>query len=356
MRNHDSFSNIYQKRVMYARSLIEMLGLAKQRNKLMCIKLKKLQNEAETFQTKVEECSKLKSMYSRLHIFSKRAIGLHELCGSRQQEEHNKILALKQELQMLEQRSKLLLQQFESSCKLKGKMSCDGIIEVINEHLLRRNFCMEIQQCTQQWKFSDIMAKNDHYEIVLNYCNLLFQRFILSKNQVSSIVTKSICNAENIEKKYPNTNAHIAFEFVFKLDVEHKISASKGIYMETVGTNLRLGTLVDVLQEIFLSRLELMNLLSSTFVMRSCELELQLHFYGSNYGRKFVCGIDLTSLNHGVYPEDPSEMKLRVDEQQTTLPSPMVDRVISAVRSLQGGHLVILRLCRCVSQLIHNSS
>lgn len=265
---------------------------------------------------------------------------------------------MKQELGILEQNIKLSLNSFQASCKLTGKMSCNDVIKAVDEHVMRRAFCKEIRQHVQLGKLCDVIVENDHFEIILGYCNLLFQRFTVIKSRFSSIVVNSLANAANIMKKYPNMNACMAFEFVFKLNVDQKLANSACISERTVETNLLMGTLIDVLEEVILSRLEFLNLIHSTFLKQpSGELELQLCFYSFSSGKKLTLGVDLSSLNYGIYPSDSSELKVQLCEQQTSIPlSIAASKIVGAVRSLECGHLMILRLCRCVSQVIQSSS
>ncbi|KAL0904643.1 hypothetical protein M5K25_026772 [Dendrobium thyrsiflorum] len=363
LRNKECYGHPHQKRVIDARFLLEKLGIAKARKQLKCMKLKKIRDQAQILQSQVEECDKLKSNYSQLRDLCTRVVESDESSYYKNQmhemkpEEQNRLMAMKQELGILEQNIKLLLKSFEASCKLTSKMSCNDIIKAVDEHVMRRQICKEIQRHGRLWSLRDVAMENDHYEITLGYCNLLFQRFTLNKSRFSCIVANIFSDAANIIKKYPNMNACIAFEFVFKLNVDQKFAGSNCIYETIVETNLLIGTLIDVLEEILLSRLELLNLIFSTFLKQSSgELELQLCFYSSSSARKLILGIDMTSLNCGIYPSDPSELKIKVCEPQTTLPSSIVNKVIGAVRSLECGHLTILRLSRCVSQVLECST
>ncbi|KAK8914486.1 hypothetical protein KSP39_PZI023982 [Platanthera zijinensis] len=208
-------------------------------------------------------------------------------------------MSMKQELGILEQNINFFVKSFEASCKLTSKMSCSELIKTVDEHIMRRTLCKDIQRHLQLWKLSDVVMKNDHYVVVLSYCDILFQR----------------------------------------------------------ETNLLMGTLIDVLEEILLSRLELWNLASSTFWMQSSgELQLQLCFYSSGGGRKLVLGLDMTNLKCGVYPASPTELKIQVEKQQTTFPASTVNEAIRAVRVLEGGPLFILRLCRSISQFLQSSA
>ncbi|XP_020678447.1 uncharacterized protein LOC110096713 isoform X2 [Dendrobium catenatum] len=362
LRNKECYGHPHQKRVIDARFLLEKLGIAKARKQLKCMKLKKIRDKAQILQSQVEEFDKLKSNYAQTRDLCTRVVEsdessyyknkMHEM----KPEEQNRLMAMKQELGILEQNIKLLLKSFEASCKLTWKMSCNDIIKAVDEQVMRRQFCKEIQRHCRLWSLHDVVMVNGHYEITLGYCNLLFQRFTLNNSRFSSIVANIFSDAANIIKKYPNMNACIAFEFVFKLNVDQKFAGSNCIYERIVETNLLMGTLIVVLEEILLSRLELLNLIFSTFLKQSCELELQLCFYSSSCGRKLIMAIDMSSLNCWIYPSDPSELKIKVCEPQTTLPSSIVNKAIGAVRSLECGHLMILRLCRSVSQVIQFST
>ncbi|XP_020599035.1 uncharacterized protein LOC110038514 [Phalaenopsis equestris] len=306
LRNKTSSSNPHQKRVIDARFLLEMLGIAKARKQLNYTKLKELRSKAQILHSQVEECGKLKSVYAQLCNLYTRVVESDESSHCRhwvhdmKLEEQNRLMAMKQELGILEQNIKLLLNSLEASCKLTGKMSCDDVIKTVDEHVMRRAFCKEIQQHVHLGKLCDVIMENDHYEIIFGYCNQVFQRFTISKSRFSGVVADISSNAANILKKYPNMNACTAYEFVFKINIDQKLANSTCVYERTVEANLLMGTLIDVLEEILLSRLEVFNLIFSTFLKQpSGELELQLCFYSSRGSRKLILGIGECPAGNG---------------------------------------------------------
>jgi len=56
---------------------------------------------------------------------------------------------MRQELEMLDQKVKRMMKAFETSCKIKGNTSCDGIINKVNDHIEMKNRCRLIQQDLQ---------------------------------------------------------------------------------------------------------------------------------------------------------------------------------------------------------------
>ncbi|KAG1326726.1 hypothetical protein COCNU_01G006600 [Cocos nucifera] len=148
-------------------------------------------------------------------------------------------------------------------------------------------------------------------------------------------------------------NACAAFEFVFKAKGDHRLSGSKCLQQKTLETSLLLGTLVDVLEEVQVARMELLNLTHSTFHSQPLgQLELQLCFMNIRRGWKVALILDMTNLNCAVYPSEPSELQFKISGTQTTLPLSVSNKIFYALQSLQGGHSMIARFCRLISQVV----
>ncbi|XP_021306058.1 uncharacterized protein LOC8082273 isoform X2 [Sorghum bicolor] len=208
----------------------------------------------------------------------------------------------------------------------------------------------------QLCKLDDIVKRDNKRDVILNYHNLLFQRIILNISGTSSIFVNNSLNGNRIGQTFPNVDASLAFNFVFKAEENQIVSDLQSLQKKTTETSLLLGNLIDVLEEIRLSKLQLLNLTSAAFVLESqtCKLGLHLSFISYKSGKKIVFIIDMTDLNRSVYPSDPSELPIKVCEARTTLPQPSIDVIMASIRNLQPGRTVILRLCRMVSRLIHS--
>lgn len=201
---------------------------------------------------------------------------------------------------------------------------------------------------------NDIVKRGNKCDIILNYHNLLFQRIILNISDTSSIFVNNSLNGNQIGKTFPNLDASLAFNFVFEAEENQRVSDLQSLQKKTMETSLLLGNLIDVLEEIKLSKLELVNLTSAAFVLESQTRKLGLHlsFMSFKSGKKIAFIIDMTDLNRSVYPSEPSEL-IKVFEAHTTLAQPSIDETMASIRNLQSGRTAILRLCRMVSRLIH---
>ncbi|EAZ37597.1 hypothetical protein OsJ_21929 [Oryza sativa Japonica Group] len=296
--------NDKQKRLAEARSLVDKLLYEKAKLQINHVKLEKLQNRAQVCKDGIQECRYLKSKIS-----DQKGVPLDSttlITASDRQEGLALITEKMHALEMIKKKVERARSSLESFCNTKGDISCDDFIKAAEQQLEMRNQCRIINQQARLWKLNDLVKRENKRDIVLNYCSLLFQRIVLNISDMSGI-----------------------FE-----------------------TSLLLGNLIDVLKEIKMAKLELLNLTAAAFDMASqtCQLALSLCFMSFKSGKRISFTIDMTDLNRAVYP---SELLINVREAQTTVAQPSLDEFMSSLRDLQSGRLMILRLCRMGSQLIH---
>ncbi|XP_065036241.1 uncharacterized protein LOC135671854 isoform X4 [Musa acuminata AAA Group] len=270
-------------------------------------------------------------------------------------EADERMASMRQELKMLEQKEDHLLKSLGVCCKIKGNMSTDGITKVANERLEMRNRINIIHQQSRLWELSNTVKRDNKHDIVLNYCNFLFQRFTIDSCQVSSILVNNSLHAENIGKTFHNMNAHVVFEFVFGDKGDSRVISSKCFQQKTLETSLLMGILLDVLEEVQVARMENLNLTFSTFSHTPPgQLELQLCFMNFKNGQKVTLSMDMSELKCATYPSEPSELKYKICQAQTTLSPSLSARLMATLRSHQGKRLVILSLCRAISLLFQD--
>ncbi|KAG6534219.1 hypothetical protein ZIOFF_008104 [Zingiber officinale] len=226
------------------------------------------------------------------------------------QEEHKNVASMRLHQKMLEDKVDHLLKSLAVCCRVKGNMNIAEIIKVANERLERNCRVNIIHQRLRVWELSNIVKKDNECDIILNYCNLLFQSFTPNLRQVSSTVVNSL-NEVNIAKTFQNMNAYVAFDFVFDNKDGERITSLNCYQQKEMETSLLLGTLLDVLDEV--------------------------------------------KMASAVYPSEPSELRYKICETQT-IPSPLKDTIMDTLKNMQGGHPSILRLCRSISQLVQDST
>lgn len=56
---------------------------------------------------------------------------------------------MRQELDMLDQEMKHLMEVFATSCRIKGSTSYDGILKVVNDHIEMKDRCKLVQHDLQ---------------------------------------------------------------------------------------------------------------------------------------------------------------------------------------------------------------
>uniref|UniRef100_A0A0A9F090 Knl1 C-terminal RWD domain-containing protein n=1 Tax=Arundo donax TaxID=35708 RepID=A0A0A9F090_ARUDO len=223
------------------------------------------------------------------------------------------------------------------------------------EQLEMRNHCLTIHRQAGLWELKDIAKRGNKRDFILNYRNLLFQRIILNISHMSSIFVINSLKGTKIVQTFPNLDATVAFNFVFKSEESHRVNDLRSLQKKTMETSFILGNLIDILEEIKFAKAELLNLVSAAFVLESqtCQLGLRLCFMSCKSGKRIAFTIDMTDLSLAVYPSEPSELLIKVSKAQTTLAQASIDKIMVSVRNLQPGCTMILRLCRMVSQLIY---
>uniref|UniRef100_I1Q3J0 Knl1 C-terminal RWD domain-containing protein n=1 Tax=Oryza glaberrima TaxID=4538 RepID=I1Q3J0_ORYGL len=342
--------NDKQKRLAEARSLVDKLLYEKAKLQINHVKLEKLQNRAQVCKDGIQECRYLKSKIS-----DQKGVPLDSttlITASDRQEGLALITEKMHALDMIKKKVERARSSLEFFCNTKGDISCDDFIKAAEQQLEMRNQCRIINQQARLWKLNDLVKRENKRDIVLNYCSLLFQRIVLNISDMSGIFVSNSLNGTKIGQAFPNLNASVAFNFVFKAEGTHRVSDLRSLQKMTTETSLLLGNLIDVLKEIKMAKLELLNLTAAAFDMASqtCQLALSLCFMSFKSGKRISFTIDMTDLNRAVYP---SELLINVREAQTTVAQPSLDEFMSSLRDLQSGRLMILRLCRMGSQLIH---
>lgn len=242
---------------------------------------------------------------------------------------------------------------------MKGEPASAGTIVLVNEHLTRRTCCRLLRLDLQLWDIDNLESRNGHHSVVLHYLSFITQRLTFSSTPVSIISINNEMNNINIIKNLPDMDACTAFTFVFNAESTRKYTGPKSLAEETQISSSLLGNMLDVVEEVQVARLELRNLIQSTFSSQSVEkLDLQLCFIDYKSGRKTTITFDLSCLKSGVYPSEilPSHMTAPADETHNSLSLQLLAEVRAAVQSLRVGCLRIIRACRCISQVIEASN
>ncbi|KAM6568311.1 hypothetical protein CsatB_016296 [Cannabis sativa] len=86
------------------------------------------------------------------------------------------------------------------------------------------------------------------------------------------------------------------------------------------------------------------------------QLSLQLCFINFHTGGKVALTLDVTCLNSGVYPSEILPYEVQDPKTDSQKSRPVENEIRSAAENLEVGYMRILRLCRCVSQVLQASS
>lgn len=345
-----------QTRLEEARSLHDKLFYEKAKLQINNMKLAKLQNKIQIYQVGIQECCFLKSkILGATQLKDASLPAVTSIDSSNRQEEPAVLTERRLELSNIQQKLDQLRSSLECLRNIKVGISCDSATRCAEEQLKMRNQLRIIHQQSRLCEVNCIVKRENKRDIILNYRNLLFQRIILNISDMSSLFVNNSMNGTKIGQTFPNMDASVAFNFLFKAEENHRVSDLQSLQKKIMETSLLFGNLIDVLEEIKLSKMESLNLISAVFVLefQKSQLGLRLCFMSFKSGKKIAFIIDMTDLNRSVYPSEPSELPIKVCEAQTTLSQQIIDDTLASIRSLQPGRTVILRLCRTVSLLIH---
>lgn len=272
--------------------------------------------------------------------------------------ECDEVTAMRQELEASEREVKELAKLVQTYCNIKEEENRGHIIESANDHLRRKLRYRLIRQEFQLWDVDDLEFGNAHRSLVLNYHGLLCQRLIVNGSPISSICVTNKLNNTNILKKYPNMDALTAFTFVINAESSHKYVGLGSLTQETQVTSSFLSALLDVVDEVHLSQIEISNLIHASFHSPSVEkLDLELCFADFNNGKKAGLTLDMTNLKSGIYPSEilPSQLEVSIHGSGDSVPQTLYTEIMTNLGGLRAGFMRIVRLCRCISGVIKAS-
>ncbi|XP_022758880.1 uncharacterized protein LOC111305523 isoform X2 [Durio zibethinus] len=360
---HES-SNILLKRVAETRPLLNRIVYEKAKLQLMHVKRERLLKEVQLLRTGVWESQMLKlNWVKHPSVSAEKDTQLGDNSSSvtfRNNLEgvSDKVTTMKHEDEALEKKIKNLTKSFHVYCKIKGELSCSDTIELVNDHLKKRTCCRFIRQDIQLWEVDNLQNRNDHHNVILNYHGFICQSLTLNAGPNSSIFVANKLNDINISKNFPNMDSCSAFAFVFNHESTKKYVGPKTLAQETQRTSSLLRNLLDVVEEVQIAQLEIRNLTLTSFHSPSAkQLDLQLAFIDFDSGIKVMMTLDVTCLNCGVYPSEivPYHLQTPTVGAENLQHRPLSAEIKVAVGNLRAGYSRVIRLCRCVSQVVQSS-
>lgn len=283
-------------------------------------------------------------------------LGLQNFVQMKQRDEVtcDKVAAIKQALEALDRKKAKFTKALQSSCKIKGELSCVDSVSLVNDHLMKKSCHRFIRQDMQMWVVDDVQSKSGHHDIALSYLDLIIQRVKLTVGTVKSIVISNKVDDVKIMKIFPNMDACKAFSVVLNAEITQKYFGCRSLAQEIQVTSSLLGNLVDVVQELQMAQIELRNLTEISFHCPLVgQLNLHLSFFSFKSGKKVSVILDMSSLNRGIYPSDilPSQLTA-FNGMNNTSGDPIIGEIRDAFKSLRAGYMRIIRLCRCISLVV----
>ncbi|KAK3184576.1 hypothetical protein Dsin_031862 [Dipteronia sinensis] len=360
-RTYNQSENIRHKRVAETKLLLLKIVYEKAKLQIMHVKHEKLLKRGQLLSSGIQKSQILKLNYVRhlsgpgernTHVDDNHhdsslvnVEGKHEVAV-------DKVTSMRQVVETLDRKIKNIVKS-RTYGKMKGEPSCAETIVALNDHLKKKMLCRSIRQDLQLWEIDDLERRNGHHNLILNYCGFICQRFAIIGDSALSI-TSSKVNESNITKNFPNMDACTAFSFVFAAESTKKSVYSKSLAQETQTTSSLLLNLLNVVEEVQLTRIEIRSLTQTIFISpHADQLDLQLTFIDFDSGRRVTVILDMACLNRGVYPSEilPHQLHIPTTGTQKSLSA----EIKVAIDNLPIGYSRILRLCRCISEVLQSS-
>ncbi|KAG2719628.1 hypothetical protein I3760_03G274500 [Carya illinoinensis] len=361
----DHFSSIMHKRAAETRLLLHKIVYEKAKLQLMGVKHNILLEKGRLLRSGIQECQILKLKIENIFECGAGDAQIHKCLPqssidseSIHEVSYDKVTTMKQKSEFLDRKIESLVKFFHSICKMKGEPSCANTIALVHDQLKNRMCCSYIRQDLQLWEVGGFESGNGRYSILLNYKGYINQRFTVNAGPISSVIVTSKLSDTNILKNFPNIDACTGFAFVLNAETTRKYVGSRCLAQETQISSILLCNLLDVVEEVQLTQIEVTNLIHTCFHSPSGDqLNLQLCFIDFYSGWKVTLTLDLTCLNRGVYPSEvlPNEIRAPNAGSDNSWLQSLMAEIRTAAENLRTGYSRIMRLCRCVSQVVQAS-
>ncbi|KAL4555334.1 hypothetical protein LXL04_037952 [Taraxacum kok-saghyz] len=346
----DINKSLQHKRVSEAKMLLCKLVHEKAKLQLMQVKKERLQKRAKTLASAISESEELKSKFPpQKSQHESMSVNIQE-----SQIESDKVTSARLELNHIDQKIETLTKSFHKSCEMKEELSTLDTITFVKNHLKKQACCQILRKDMQLWTVDNFKSSNGCHSVDLNYLDLMTQRLTVNAGQVLNVSISHELNDVNISKLFKGMEACIAFRFVFNGGTTQKHVDSTNLAKETQVTGACFGNLLDVMEEIQHSRIELKNLISTTFrTPLADQLDLELRFFDPKHRKKATLTFNISCLRRGIYPSEiiPYQIHIPIDQPQNSSPS-LAAEIQESLQGLQTGFLRI----RSVYTFVKHSS
>nr|XP_017225591.1 PREDICTED: uncharacterized protein LOC108201809 [Daucus carota subsp. sativus] len=190
-----------------------------------------------------------------------------------------------------------LTEIFLVHCKIKGKPDSAETVVLVDGYLTKRACCWFSRLDMQLlWDIVHLENRNRHCNILLNYLGFITHGKCCVSSSFNRFCSYELHNM-NIIKNLPGVDALTAFAYFFDAESTRKYVSSRSLAEERQISSLLLGSMLDVVEEVQLARLELRNLIQCIFCSESVEqLDLQLYFLNLKSGKRAIFTFDLSCL------------------------------------------------------------
>ncbi|KAL1803951.1 hypothetical protein ACET3Z_032598 [Daucus carota] len=181
--------------------------------------------------------------------------------------------------------------------EIKGKPDSAETVVLVDGYLTKRACCWFSRLDMQLlWDIVHLENRNRHCNILLNYLGFITHGKCCVSSSFNRFCSYELHNM-NIIKNLPGVDALTAFAYFFDAESTRKYVSSRSLAEERQISSLLLGSMLDVVEEVQLARLELRNLIQCIFCSESVEqLDLQLYFLNLKSGKRAIFTFDLSCL------------------------------------------------------------
>ncbi|XP_031407340.1 uncharacterized protein LOC116215672 isoform X2 [Punica granatum] len=353
----DQFSNASQRRSAETLLLLQKLVYEKARLQLCMVRQDRLQEVAKKLSAGVEESQNLRRIYMPVEKGDQPDHDCH-LCSTnsklKNKDAYYAVTSMRQECDVLDEKVRSLSNSLLAYCKIKDGSSTNDMAS-LEDSLRKRMYSRLVRQNLQPWEIAEFGSSSNHHNISLDYLGFICQSVSVTAYPVPSFTVSNELEDTMIERAFPNMDASKAFAYVFSGEATKETISSRRLAHKTQTTHFLLRNLLEVVEEVQQARLEIKNLICTTFHSSSGgHLDLLLSFLDFNSDQKVTVTLDMTCLNRGIYPYEvlPDHTKVCTNR----MPQSLGMEIRAAARSLPFGHQRIMRLSRCVSKLVESST
>nr|GEZ11639.1 hypothetical protein [Tanacetum cinerariifolium] len=172
-------SNVQDKRAAETKLLLCNIVHEQAKLQLMHVKRERLLKNVQAVVSGIQESEALKLNHIAQKSLAAQLIHSDTIKSVQEcQVENDKVTSMREEIKDIDGRISNLTKSFHISTKMKGEHTPADTITLVNDHLMEKARHQIIRKDVQLWVV-DLKSGKDHHTVVLNYLDLVNQRFVV---------------------------------------------------------------------------------------------------------------------------------------------------------------------------------